>query len=411
LRPRMPKVVASVADTVEHIVRGTMYGPILRTPLLRSRSPVSICQRGEPPPEPAIAPMRGLRTCSASSPASAIAERIDTYAYAAASPMKRFSLRSITASRSMFGTPATWLRMPSSAYSGIARMPLRLSRSARDTVAGWLPRHDTMPMPVTTTRRISKALGGLEQAHAHVAGLVDQAVVDEGLAVGDHQPQLAAHHATDVDLVAHQLGGGHHLAGELHVAHAQRAAAAGLAQPRQVETAELPHGIQAQAAGHHRVADEVATEKPKVRMDVHFGADAALAVAAALFGNVRDAIEHQHRRRRQPRVVVAEQFAAPAGAQLLVVERGRTCHEMLGGGGMPSVPVGRRPVLTCDACDGRTPAHREAFATTSAGIRTGSRDLHASVRRASVDAGASRAAAPWPGVPASRSRPAPRRSA
>src|SRR4051812_47330173 len=109
--------------------------------------------------------------------------------------MKRFSLRSITASRSMFGTPATWLRMPSSAYPGIARIPLRPSRKAPVTVSRSLPRHDTMPMPVTTTRRISKALGGLEKAHAHVARLVDQAVVDESLAVGNHHPQLAAHHA------------------------------------------------------------------------------------------------------------------------------------------------------------------------------------------------------------------------
>ena len=72
----MPNAVASVADTVEHIVRGTMNGPTLRTPLLRSRSPVSICHLGEPPPEPAITPVRGWQMCSMASPASAIAERI-----------------------------------------------------------------------------------------------------------------------------------------------------------------------------------------------------------------------------------------------------------------------------------------------------------------------------------------------
>jgi hypothetical protein len=34
--------------------------------------------------------------------------------------------------------------------------------------------------------------------------VADQAIVDEGLVVGDHQRQLAAKHAANVDLVAHQ---------------------------------------------------------------------------------------------------------------------------------------------------------------------------------------------------------------
>jgi len=63
---------------VEHIVRGTMNAPTLRAPLRRSRSPVSICHCEEAPPEPAITPVRGLRTCASSSPASAIASRIAT---------------------------------------------------------------------------------------------------------------------------------------------------------------------------------------------------------------------------------------------------------------------------------------------------------------------------------------------
>ena len=74
----MPNAVASFADTVEHIVRGTMYGPTRRTPFSRSRSPVSICHCGEPPPEPAITPVRGSCTASSFRPASAIASRIDT---------------------------------------------------------------------------------------------------------------------------------------------------------------------------------------------------------------------------------------------------------------------------------------------------------------------------------------------
>src|SRR6185437_4981536 len=214
--------------------------------------------------------------------------------------MKRFSLRSITASRSIFGTPATWLRKPSSLYSCIARIPLRPSRSALATVSCSLPRHDTMPIPVTTTRRISETLGRLEQAHAHVA--------------------------PDVDLVAHQLRGRLHLAGKLHVAHAQRTAGTGLAQPWQEEATELPHRIQAQAAGHHRIADEVATEKPQVRTDIQLGMDQTLAVGTALLRDPRDAVEHQHRWRRQAGIAVAEKLAAAAGTQLFVIERGGTRH-------------------------------------------------------------------------------------
>ena len=40
------------------------------------------------------------------------------------------------------------------------------------------------------------------------------------------QHQLALDHALDVDLVFHQLCGGQHLAGELHLADAERPAAA-----------------------------------------------------------------------------------------------------------------------------------------------------------------------------------------
>ena len=72
----MLKAVARLADTVEHIVRGTMYGPTLRTPRLRSRSAASTCHSLEPPPEPAITPVRTLLTWLSSRPASAMASRM-----------------------------------------------------------------------------------------------------------------------------------------------------------------------------------------------------------------------------------------------------------------------------------------------------------------------------------------------
>ena len=67
-----------VAETVEHIVRGTMYGPTLRRPFSRMMSEVASCHSGEPPPLPAISPTRGERSDSGSMPPSAIALRIDT---------------------------------------------------------------------------------------------------------------------------------------------------------------------------------------------------------------------------------------------------------------------------------------------------------------------------------------------
>src|SRR6516164_5506706 len=103
--------------------------------------------------------------------------------------MKRRGLRSIAASRSTSGTPATWLRSPRAAYSGTQLKPLRPSRSERETSEATLLRHDTMPIPVTTTRRISEALGGTEQADAQALGFVDRAIVDQRAAVGDHHRQ------------------------------------------------------------------------------------------------------------------------------------------------------------------------------------------------------------------------------
>src|SRR3546814_2191019 len=91
--------------------------------------------------------------------------------------------------------------------------------------------------------------------------------------------------------------------------------------PGQVETGELPHRVHAQAAGHHRIALEVAIEEPQVRTYVHLGADLALAERAALAGNACDTVEHQHRRQRQARVAGAEHLTAAAGKQLFAIQR------------------------------------------------------------------------------------------
>src|SRR5690606_4512965 len=241
--------------------------------------------------------------------------------------MKRLSLRSITASRSRSTAPPTWLRRPCSAASGRARMPARPARSASETVSRSLPRHEAMPMPVMAMRRlISEVLGGSEQAHAEVLGGVDLAAVlrHAGVALVDHQ--LAVDHAADVDLVGDLGGGRQHLAEELHLAAAQGAAATGRAQPGEVEANQLPHGVQAQAAGHHRITDEVALEEPQVRVDVEFGADEALAVLAAVIVDLDDAVEHQHRVGGEAGVAGGEEFTAAAGFQLLAGERRSAVH-------------------------------------------------------------------------------------
>ena len=72
----MWKDVPRQAATVLHIVRGTRVGPILRTPRLRAMSADSTMLAEEPPPEPAIRPVRTLETWPGSSPLCSMAWRI-----------------------------------------------------------------------------------------------------------------------------------------------------------------------------------------------------------------------------------------------------------------------------------------------------------------------------------------------
>src|SRR5690349_17902752 len=96
------------------------------------------------------------------------------------------------ASRSMSGGPPTCERNPSSLYSGMKRMPGRMARSESVTLARSLPRQETMPRPVMTTRFISIAshvVRGGEQADAQVGGGVDLAAVNQHARVADRQHQ------------------------------------------------------------------------------------------------------------------------------------------------------------------------------------------------------------------------------
>src|SRR5690606_19857604 len=208
--------------------------------------------------------------------------------------MKRRSLRSIRPSRSASGLPATWLRRPIPANSGMATMPERWVRSDSLTAAMSLPRQETMPLPVTTTRRIGSEPGGVgEQADLEVLRRVDLAAVDRHGGVGDGHDQLALDHPADVDAVAHQLRARQHLAAELDLADPERAAAAGQALPGQPEADQLPHRVQPKAAGHHRVAAEMAVEEPEVGADVELGLDPAQPEGAAVVVDAGHPVEHQ----------------------------------------------------------------------------------------------------------------------
>src|SRR5262249_13601635 len=99
-----------------------------------------------------------------------------------------------------------------------------------------------------------------------------------------------------VDLVAHGFDAGADLAAEFNFADRQGAAASGRAGPAHEEADQLPHGVEAKTAGHHRIVPEMAFEKPAVRANVELSFDAALAVRATIYGDLGDAIEHQHRR-------------------------------------------------------------------------------------------------------------------
>ena len=76
----------------------------------------------------------------------------------------------------------------------------------------------------------------------------------------------------------------------------------------------------------------MAAEKPQLWMDVELGMNHTLGVSAAFAVNVRDAVEHEHRRRRQACITVAKQFTAGTAEEPFAVERERSRHESAGSG-------------------------------------------------------------------------------
>src|SRR4029077_10658291 len=183
--------------------------------------------------------------------------------------MKRRSRRSTSSSTLILRVPATWLRKPRSRYCGTNSMPDLPSRSERVTSAALLPIDETTPRPVTTTRFMSAGRRGdgriLDQPDLEAAHFVDLLVVGMDDTVGDAQHELAQHHALEVDMVGELFHRRHHHAGELDLADAQRPAAARRFHPAQEKAQELPQRIERQAAGHHRIALEMAGGEKKKR--------------------------------------------------------------------------------------------------------------------------------------------------
>src|SRR6476646_6300517 len=246
--------------------------------------------------------------------------------------------RSMDSAGSSVGAPWTWQRKPSVAYSSARLMPDLASRRLASTSWVLLPMDETIPIPVTTTRLMAvsphshrgcrwsrhtwaldrlgqpcmsraRALGAarlqglvlLEQADLQVEGPVDHVAVGRQPAVGDAEHQFGAHHALEIDAVNDLLHRRQHLAGKLEFPEAERAALAGRAQPAEEKSDHLPKRIEAEAPRHHRITLEVAKEEPELRLHLEFGAHHAFAVLAALLGDLRNPVEHQHRRQRQLR--------------------------------------------------------------------------------------------------------------
>src|SRR5262245_61977141 len=186
-----------------------------------------------------------------------------------------------------------------------------------------------MPIPVMTTRLMNASSASrsgqqapppstparlhhfvAEQADLEIHCPIDDRAVCREPAVSDAKHKLAAHDPLDVDAVGHPLNRREHLAREFEFTQPERASPTGRAQPAQEEAKQLPKRIKTKAAGHHRIALEVAWEEPQVRLKVEHGTNQALAVLAPGFCDLRNAIEHEHGRERQLGVARTEQLAA-----------------------------------------------------------------------------------------------------
>ena len=225
-------------------------------------------------------------------------------------------------------------------------MPDRPSRREASTSCVLLPIEDTIPMPVTTTRFISASLipSGLSvrpwrrPSSAKISRRPARSRPGtgrpsgpwrrvDGLAIG-LQPAVA-----DAE---HQLRLAGRASGRRHIRRSSPSAApcrrtsprrprgrapcpAAPSQPRKkpsiCHSASRPRqpGITGSPLKWHRKNQRSGLTSSSARTS-------PLPCSPPVLGDLGDPVEHQHRRQRQLRVALAEQFAAPAGEQVLVVE-------------------------------------------------------------------------------------------
>jgi hypothetical protein len=164
-----------------------------------------------------------------------------------------------------------------------------------------------------------ETVGVFEQADAQIVSKIDVFAVTGNAAISNTHNQLAFNHSLEVDVVCDFFGSGQYLPGEFNFATAKCTATAGVSFPAQKKAYQLPHGIQAQTAGHYRVTREMTVKKPEVRVDIQLGDDFAFAELPASLADMGDAIEHQHIREWELCIAGAEELALATLDKFVVV--------------------------------------------------------------------------------------------
>src|SRR3954452_9259487 len=172
--------------------------------------------------------------------------------------------RSTTSCASRVGAPCTWQRKPSSAYLSARTTPDFASRRLARTSWVLLPMDETMPIPVTTTRRIVCLLNSAsvkpaalacsagsaacrlhpcfiaEQSDLQVGRAINDRIIGRQPAIGDAEHQFGTHHSLDVDAVYDLFHSRKHLTGKFQLAQPKRTAPPWRAQPAEEKPYELP---------------------------------------------------------------------------------------------------------------------------------------------------------------------------
>src|SRR5690606_21059144 len=113
-------------------------------------------------------------------------------------------------------------------------------------------------------------------------------------AIGNAEHEAAIDDALQMNVVLDFLYGGSDHGGEFDLADAKCAPLALPADPAEEKAEQLPGAIKSEAARHDGVAFKMAREEPETGMNVELGLDQPFVEIAALVGNMRDPVDHQH---------------------------------------------------------------------------------------------------------------------